>query len=489
MNRVFIVLLISFLPHLLSAQLQEVTTLSLSETIALARAQAPAAKQAQTRLKNRYWQYRLYRSNYNPQLALAGNIPGYNQDFLSNRLDDGTINFIEREQVNSTLNMSLNQPLHWTGGNLSVNTNLNYFSDLAFDLQRYSSTLVNVQLDQPIFAFNDLKWDRQTEPLRYEESKRSFVEEMEFVSRETVSLYFDHLDAQINFQIANFNLLSNDTVYKIELGRYNIGNTSKDKLLQVELQLLRSQQDVSQALLNLETSGLLLRNYLGLRSADTLVLRLPKEIPDFDIPAGDALSYARTNRSDFIAFERRRLEAQREVAEARGQRLQTNLVASYGLNSAGGDLNQAYMEPNVQTRLDIGLSVPILDWGRNKARMQTALANMELNDYVIDQDMQSFDQEIITLVRRFGMLRTQLLIAQKSDEVADERYKVAQNRYLTGKVDITDLNIALREKDEAKRSYTSALRDFWVAYFDLRRLTLYDFLEKKLLYVPNEEQQ
>jgi outer membrane protein TolC len=489
MNKLLLIaLLLTTTFHVSAQQLKEVTTLSLNQTILLARGQSPAAKQAQTRLKNRYWQYRLYRSNYNPQLALSGNIPGYNQDFLTNRLDDGTISFIEREQFNSGLNMSLNQPIALTGGNLSVNSDLNYFADRTFDLRRFSSTLVNVQLNQPLFAFNDLKWDRRTEPLRYEESKRGFVEEMEFVSRETVTLYFDHLDAQINYQIASFNLLSNDTVYKIEQGRYNIGNTSKDKLLQVELQLLRSQQDVSQALLDLETSGLLLRNYLGLRTADTLVLLPPDEIPAFEIPAGDALNYAHLNRSDYVAFERRRLEALREVAEARGQQVQTNLIASYGLNAAGGDLNTAYLDPNVQKRLDIGLSVPILDWGRNKARMQTALANKELNDFVIEQDVQNFDQEIITLVRRFAMLRNQLRISQKSDEVADERYKVAQNRYLTGKVDITDLNIALREKDEAKRSYVSALRDFWIAYFDLRRLTLYDFAENRLLYTPEGEE-
>ncbi len=490
MNKVLLIaLLISASFHISAQQLKEVTTLGLNQTILMARDQSPASKQAQTRLKNRYWQYKLYRSNYNPQLALSGNIPGYNQDFLTNRLDDGTISFIQREQFNSGLNMSLNQPIALTGGSLSVNSDLNYFSDRTFDLRRYSSTLVNVQLDQPLFAYNELRWDRRTEPLRYEESKRGFVEEMEFVSRETVSLYFDHLDAQINYQIATFNLLSNDTVYKIEQGRYNIGNTSKDKLLQVELQLLRSQQDVSQALLDLETSGLLLRNYLGLRTADTLVLIAPIVIPDFTIAAGDALNYARTNRSDFIAFERRRIEALAEVAQARGQQVQTNLIASYGLNSAGGNLNAAYLDPNVQTRLDIGLSVPILDWGRNRARMQTALANKELNDFVIAQDMENFDQEIITLVRRFAMLRNQLRISQKSDEVADERYKVAQNRYLTGKVDITDLNIALREKDEAKRSYVGSLRDFWIAYYDLRRLTLYDFAAGKLLYTPDAGQQ
>ncbi|MCA1762465.1 MAG: TolC family protein [Cryomorphaceae bacterium] len=461
---------------------QSVTRLGLTDVIEKARNQSPASKQAETRKKNRYWQYKLYKSNYNPQLALSGNVPGYNRDFLSNRIDDGTILFQDREQLSSNLNLGLNQPIGLTGGSVSINSGVNYFSDLNQDLTRYSSTLFNIQLNQPIFGFNDLKWDKRTEPLRYEESLRSYVEEMELVSREAASFFFNFLDAQINYEIAEFNQLNNDTIFKIEEGRYNIGTTSKDKLLQVELQLLRSQQDVVQAQLDLETASQQLRAYLGLQTNDTLKLTIPETVPEFDIPIQEAITFAKLNRADYLAFERRRLEAEREVSQARAQRVEANLVASFGLNNAADQFQDVSNNPNNQQRFDLSLVVPILDWGRNKARIETALANKELNDYVIDQDIQNFEQEILTLVRRFQVLRSQLKISKKSDQVADERYRVAQNRYLTGKVDITNLNIALTEKDQAKRSYVNSLRDFWVAYFDLRRLTLYDFANNQLLY-------
>lgn len=487
MNKVIIGFLI-FIGFAFSANGQmKVTTLTLSDVIEMSKKQSPSAKQAETRVKNRYWQYRLYKSNYNPQLALSGNIPGYNRDYFGNTLDDGTVVFQHREHVNSMMNLGLNQPIAFTGGNISINTNLNYFADIQRAEDRFNTTLVNIRLDQPIFGFNSLKWDRRTEPLRYEESKRSYVEEMEFVSREAVRYFFDYLDAQINLQIAEFNLNNTDTIYKIEEGRYNIGTTSKDKLLQVELQLLRSQQDVTQAQLDMQTSSQKLRAYLALKTQDTLRLVLPDHIPDFDIDIQNALLHAKMNRADYIAYERSRIEAARDVERARKQRFQANLVGSYGLNTAADVFEDAYSKPNDQQRIDIGLTIPILDWGRNKARIETALANQQLNAYVVEQDIQNFEQEIITLVRQFDVLRNQLRIAKKSDEVADERYTVSQNRYLTGKVDITNLNIALSEKDAAKRSYNKALRDFWVAYYDLRRLTLYDFANQKLLYNPEND--
>ena len=75
------------------------------------------------------------------------------------------------------------------------------------------------------------------------------------------------------------------------------------------------------------------------------------------------------------------------------------------------------------------------------------------------------------------MLKEQVKITRLADDIAQRRYNITKNRYLIGKIAITDMNIALTEKDEAKQRYIQSLRDFWIAYFNLRRLTLYDFEE------------
>ena len=157
------------------------------------------------------------------------------------------------------------------------------------------------------------------------------------------------------------------------------------------------------------------------------------------------------------------------------------------MNNNGLVLDDIYRSPTEQQQFSLTFAVPVLDWGRNKAMMRTAIANKKLADFQIAQDEVNFEQNIMTQVRQFEMLRLQLEITKKSDEVAAERYNVSQNRYLIGKIDITNLNIALTEKDDAKRRYVQALRDFWIAYFNLRQLTLYDFDEGKLLYVPEKE--
>lgn len=467
---------------------QEVFTLE--DIIQRAKSQSPASKQAETRKENRFWAYRSFKTDYNPQLRLEGSLPVYYKSVNQIIQPDGTYRYRPVEQTNNDVTLGLVQPISVTGGIISANSGLGFFKDYndeTTSAEQWSGSVFNVAIRQPIFAFNRYRWDKKIEPLLYEESKRDYVEEMEFVSSTAVQRFFNVLEEQINHQIASFNLANNDTIYKIEQGRYNIGTTSLDKLLQVELQLLTSRQQVAQANLQLETARLQLRSYIGLRAGEQFQLVLPEEIPKFMVDVNDALEYARKNRADFIGFERRRLQAEQGVAQARGNRFQVNATAAYGLNNNGLVLNDVYQNPTEQQQFNLSFSIPVLDWGRNKSRMQTAIANKKLTDFQIAQEEIDFEQEIMTQVRQFEMLRLQMEITKKSDEVAAERYNVSQNRYLIGKIDITNLNIALKEKDDAKRSYIQALRNFWIAYYNLRRFTLYDFSANRLLYNPDTE--
>lgn len=462
---------------------------SMQDVVSRALTQSPAFKQAETRKENRFWQYRYYKTNYNPQLRMSSNNAGslYNNSFTPVRQPDGSIQYLPLNQLNPGVNFGLQQPIQWTGGMIFVNSSYNYFNNITNDTRQWNGAPFNIFINQPLLAFNQYKWDRRIEPIRYEESKREYAENMEQISSDAVEAFFNVLQAQVNSQIAKFNLANNDTIYKIEQGRYNIGTTSQDKLLQVELQLLRSRQDVAQADLDLQTASLRLRTFIGLRSGERFDLELPDDIPQFTVTEDEAMLYARQNRASFIAFERRKIEAEQAVAQARGERYQVGLTASYGTNNVGGALGDLYQNPARQQMANVTFNVPLVDWGRRKALMRTAIANKRLNDYVIAQDEVTFEQEILTRVRQFEMLRLQLEITKKADEVALERYIVAQNRYLIGKMDITNLNNALVEKDNAKRSYLEALKAFWTANYDLRRLTLYDFYGKRLLYIADQD--
>ncbi len=187
-------------------------------------------------------------------------------------------------------------------------------------------------------------------------------------------------------------------------------------------------------------------------------------------------------------MRRRRIEAERDVAQAKGESgLNVNLFGSFGLTQRADDLPDIYRNPEDQQALRLGFQIPIVDWGRQQARIKTALANRDLVNSTIDQEAINFEQEIYVKVKQFPILRSRLKASIKADEVAQKRYEIAQKRYLVAKISITDLNIALQEKDQAKQQYLEAMRSFWSAYFELRMLTLYDFEKNEPIGGEEEE--
>jgi outer membrane protein TolC len=465
---------------------QETVSFTLQDIIARAKSQSPASLQAETRRENLYWRYRLYQSNYNPQLRLSGTVPSYRQEFSNVQQPDGSIEFREVRQNLMDLELGLVQEIAATGGRVSVNSSTNRFDNFialpGSPQTRWSGVPLNVRLIQPIFAFNPLKWDRKIEPLIFEESRRGYVEDMEAISQRVSEMFFDYLVAQVSLDIATKNLNNSEEILKIERGRYNIGTTYEDKLLQVELQVLEAKQDLARARLQMETNSLRLKSYVGLNESLSLILIPPSEIPAFAIDVEEAIDFAFQNRSDALNFERQRLQAESGVAQARGQRFQMNLNASYGYNNAAFAWGDIYTNPNTQALVSLGFQVPVLDWGRNRARMSQAKANQKLVNYTLDQEIINFEQEVFTKVKNFEMLRDQIEITELSDQVADKRYEISFRRYQNGNVTITDLGIAQQEKDQNRRAYIESLREFWTAYYEMRALTLYDFETKQRLY-------
>jgi len=453
-----------------------------------AKSNSPASLRAETLRENRYWNYRRFKANYFPQMTLSGTFPDFSRQYQQITQPDGTIEPRLIQQNNSNITLGISQTISATGATVFMRSRVDRFDDFIRDEQRYNGLPLSIGVVQPLFQFNELKWDKKVEPLRYEESKREYVEELEEISSTATQLFFNLLLAQISLEIAQKNSANNDTIYRIAEGRYQLGKITEDELLNLELNLMNSNQEVAQSELDLETSNLQLKAYLGLPQNEEIELIVPSLIPDFDVDAEVAINQARLNRADNIAFDRRIIEAEADVVQAKSEAgLNADLFASFGLTGNGVQLGDVYSETDNSQGLRMGFQIPVIDWGRRKSTLRSAEAFRKLEQYTVDQDRINFDQEVFTQVRTFEMLRKQVDITQKADETSQKRYDIAKNRYLIGKISITDLTLALTQKDAAKRTYVLSLRNLWAAYYNLRQLTLYDFEMDIPLYIPEEE--
>jgi len=465
--------------------------LSLSEIIEMAREQSVAYQQASTSRENSYWSYRTFISDLRPNLVLQGTLPDYRNSINQVQQPDGSFSFVNVRQARSNAGLFLQQVLPWTGAELALGTSLQRFDNFLLDPSNparvtYSVVPADISLRQPLFQFNPFKWSRQIEPLRFDQSQKQYVEDLEDISLAAIDRFFALLLAQINYDIAQKNLNNNDTIYKIGQGRYNLGKLPENDLLQMEVAVLTAQSDLSQAELDLETSSLNLKAYIGLQDNATLRLMVPDSLPPIvGINIEKAILMARKNRATAVGFEISKLEADRQVAQARAQAgFSADLNVNVGFNNQSQQFDDLYARSNNAQNISLGFTIPVVNWGRLKARVNRANAFKKLTDFTIQQDSVVFDQAIFTAVRRLDMLRSQLEITTTRDEISQKRYEIAQNRYLIGRISVTDLNIALQDKDQARRTYVASLQNFWRAWYTVRKLTLFDFVTNDDITLP-----
>lgn len=182
------------------------------------------------------------------------------------------------------------------------------------------------------------------------------------------------------------------------------------------------------------------------------------------------------NNSEALSYRLNELQADRNYAQAKSEsNFTATLQANYGLNQTSAEFSELYQNPENRQFITVGFEIPIFNWGKQQAQINAARNQQREVANSIEFQRRQFNQQVEYTVSQFLQLKDQVLLAAQSDTIAQRRYDVAQNRYLIGKIDITNLFIAQNEKDAARQEYIRALRDFWTGWYELRQLTLYDF--------------
>ncbi|MCF6341462.1 MAG: TolC family protein [Bacteroidales bacterium] len=490
---VALVLLLINILNVSPSYAQNTVKYTLDEVIRIAQQQSPDAITAKHRFRRSYWSFRSFKATYLPGIRLNATLPNLSRSIDPIDQPSGAIEYIPRSISNYSVDLSINQKVGFSGGEVFLSSGIlrqdnyrkSYITNNDTVTQQFVTNMINIGFRQPIFNYNPYKWDRKIEPLKYLEAQRAFIEANEQVAVTAVNEFFSLLLSQIEMLIALKNQSNYDTLYRIALGRYNLGKIAENELLQLELNLLKAEATVETADLNYRNSLFSFKSYLRLKDDFPVELIPPVITPDFKVPVQEAVEEAKANTSIGIEFKRRLLEAESELNRAKREgRFDAELFAVFGLTQTSDVLQEAYRNPRDEERVTLGITVPILDWGEARGNIRVAESNQYLVMTAVEQDRIDFEQSVFLQVMQFNIQQKQLTIAAKSDTVAQKRFNITQKRYLIGKVnDVLELNNAQIDNDNARMNYYRSLMNYWKNYYGLRRLTLFDFERKMQIMV------
>lgn len=461
--------------------------ITLAEAIALARVQSVDAAVALNELKTAYWEYRTFRANLLPEVNLTGTLPSYNKSYSTYQNSDGSYTFVRNNTLNLAGEISIDQNIWLTGGKLSLTSSLNYVKQLGSGgYHQFMSVPVGLELTQPIFGVNTLKWDRRIEPVRYAEAKAAFISATENVTITAITYFFNLLLSKETLATARQNKENADRLYEVAIAKRKMGQISENDLLQLKLNALQGKADVTAAESDLNAKMFQLRSFLGVSEQDVLNPVLPESVPDLHMNYRQVLDKALERNSFAQNIRRRQLEADYEVATAKGNLRSIDLFASVGYTGQNRDFKASYENLLDNQIVQVGVKIPILDWGKRRGQVKVAKSNRDVVLSKIRQEQMDFNQDIFLLVENFNNQAQQLGIAEEADRIAEKRYRTSVETFMIGKISTLDLNDAQNSKDEARQKHISELYSYWYYFYQLRSLTLWDFERNEALEVDFE---
>jgi len=337
-------------------------SLSLRNVVDLAISQSSSVKYIQNRDVNYYWRWKNHQTRFRPQLTLSGDLPNFENQTKPIVQPDGSIEFNKVTQLETSAALSISQPIPQLGAYIYAASGIVRIQDFNNQTVGFSGYPVSVGITQPLFAYNWMKWTRMTEPLVYEEAQKSFIESIEEISYNATSRFFRYLRIQTDYSLSVFN----------------------------------AQKALNNARIDLKNADYELKKYIGLDQNQLIELLIPLDIFLWEIDADKALSESLENRKETPQFERRLIQADRDLTQAkRNAGVNATLRMSYGVSNSADEFEGIYEQPEQQQNVRLSLNLPIMDWGRSESQVKLAESHRELVLYDVEQDRLDFERRVV----------------------------------------------------------------------------------------------
>lgn len=463
---------------LLCTQFASAVKLTLQKTIEMANDSSLTAFRYRNMYQASYWQYVSFRAGRLPSLSLHLTPASYNR-YMTQRYDsENNIDVFRQQQMFSAAgSLEVAQNFDLLGGSFYLETGLEYMRNFgANSFTQFSSVPVRLGYRQSLIGFNAFKWERKIEPLKFEKAKKELAYNMEAVSEQAVGYFFALALAQAEHRLAEENVASSDTLYAIAERRFRIASISKAELLTLELDRVNARNTLENARIALKRAMFSLATYLGMDKNSEIELELPAR-PDITvIPSETALAMAKANNPTLLGHRQTILEGERELSRAKTEsRFNASVNASVGFNQVADRLSGAYRDPLRQDIVAVQLTVPLVDWGVRKGKVNMARNNLNVSEIAARQEELTVEEDILMTLSDYNARQKLIASAAEALDLAEMAYGQTMQRFIIGKADLNTITLSLQRRQEASKNYISALQNFWLSHYKIRRLTLYDF--------------
>ena len=463
---------------------QHRVVLDLDRTISLSTDSSLSAQKYQSVYDVSRYEYLSWQSSRKPQISLESTPVMYERYMTQRYVSTEDVDVYRQQRMfYSQAGISATQTMENWGGYFYGSTQLGFLRTFGDQNQTQFMTVpVAVGYKQDLLFYNPLKWAKKIEPLKLARAEKELVYGIETTSEEAVARFFTLALAQDQQRMAEEYLASCDTIYAIAERRYKIASIPKAELSMLELQKTNARTSLTNARIARNRAAKELATYLGMDRATDIELIIPSVIGSMHIDATEAIALARENNPTYLAKRQTTAEARREAERAKVEKnFSVSLDASVGLNQVADNFSEAYRNLLSQDKATITLSIPLKDWGKRKNAYLAARSTVDVAERAEQESARDIELEVALTVADFNERQSIVETSRQALTIAEDTYAQTLQRFIRAQANAYDLSLAQSHWQTARQNQIASLQNYWLSYFHLRRLTLYDYQHNKLI--------
>jgi len=471
----------------------ETYLLDLEKSITIAKEKSYDMLNLKQDLKIAEYNLNLATSKFKTHVNLTLETPIF-EDKVDQQKDSSGIHYYPTKNLQFTGNLAINQPLP-TDGNISLSSYVSNLDDYIHDSRSFDLN-TTLKLSQPVNSlyYNNIKSGFKQAELAYEESnKRLKRNELDLVYNVT-QVFFNLISVQKSEELARMNLERQTEAYTIAKNKYDAGLIKEVDALQMEVDLAEAQNNYDLYIIDQSSALNSFKELIGLQLTDSVVLSNELTYKVVIVDPEKAVELAMKNRLEIreqeIQIELSKMSIKRQKAEGMVKGdfdayLQKTGVDKLGLPADITSSVNTSFQDLVHRRINYGIgfkvTVPIIDWGENRAQVNAAKARLQQNLYSQENTKRTIEREVRNMVDELNSSLKRLQLLEKNVLVAEKSFSITRQRFSDGNIDSQSLALERERLNTAYNSHLRAYINYQLMLANIMRKTYFDFQRDKAI--------
>ncbi len=450
--------------------------LSLDDALSIAMENSPNIRHTRLQLESSEASLRANEAGLKTQFSFGlGNISYRN----TNQFNEFFSRWYRIESYDVGAYLRIDQPIKWTGGQLSLVDNLawkDFYSEINDRSEETYQNSLTLQFDQPLFTYNQTQMQHRSLELTFESNQLSYSIALLDLEQLVMNRFYNLYQTKMRLEINRDAMETDREAYQIMKNKYDAGIGKLDDLTQAETDMLTSESNYNSTVVSLANSIDQFKFHIGLPIDDEIDIDADVEFRPVGIDMNFAVRHGLENRMQLREREISIARAHDNVIRAGAtNEFRGNLSLSWGSSGTNPDFQKIYETRVDEQSVRAWFDIPIWDWGQkkntilaNELQLESSKLNLEEERYRITMGIRESCRELDNLVMEVELARRRVVSAEKTYDINLEKY---QNGDLTSK----DLGQYRQYLSNARLSEIRSLIDYRLQLLDLKIKSLWDF--------------